>query len=96
MPPEKETARVKKVRQDLGSFLTQARHSIKDHVRNTICTFVIPYMLTFTILRCQIRDSVENPDSGKDNIADLAAAVIGRTGIKPTVQLYIRLAFLVS
>jgi hypothetical protein len=44
----------------------------------------------------QIKDSVDNPDSGKDNVADLAVAVIGRTGIKPTVQVYMRLAFLVS
>lgn len=39
---------------------------------------------------------MDNSDSGKENVADLAVAVIGRTGIKPTVQLYMRLAFLVS
>ena len=32
----------------------------------------------------------------KGNIAVLAHAVVGKTGVKPTLQLYIRLAFLVS
>ena len=32
----------------------------------------------------------------KSNVAALANAVIGKSGIKPTVQLYMRLAFLVS
>ena len=39
---------------------------------------------------------MDNPDSGKDNVADLAVAMIGKTGIKPIVQLYMQLAFMVS
>ena len=52
--------------------------------------------LIYFLFRCQIKDSVDDPEMGKTNIADLAAAVVGKTGMKPTVQLYIRLAFLVS
>ena len=32
----------------------------------------------------------------KSNVVALANTIIGKTGIKPTVQLYMRLAFLVS
>ena len=52
--------------------------------------------LIYFLFRRQIKDSVDDPKMGKTNIADLAAAVVGKTGMKPTVQLYIRLAFLVS
>lgn len=43
----------------------------------------------------QISDSVK-PDSVTRNIAALANVVIGKTRVKPTLQLYIRLAFIVS
>jgi hypothetical protein len=52
--------------------------------------------LIYFLFRRQIKDSVDDPEMGKTNIADLAAAVVGKTGMKPTIQLYIRLAFLVS
>jgi hypothetical protein len=32
MPAEKETAQMKKVIKELGSYLTQARHALKEHV----------------------------------------------------------------
>jgi hypothetical protein len=41
----------------------------------------------------QVKNSVKVPE--KSNIRDLATAVIGKHNIKPTVQLYMRLAFLV-
>ena len=44
---------------------------------------------------CQLKWSVDEA-AEKGNIAVLANAVIGKTGIKATVQLYIKLAFLVS
>jgi hypothetical protein len=37
----------------------------------------------------------QGEQSDKVNIAALAHAIIRKTGIKPTVQLYMRLAFLV-
>jgi hypothetical protein len=47
-------------------------------------------------LSVDIDDAKEQGEqSDKVNIAALANAVIGKTGIKPTVQLYMRLAFLV-
>jgi hypothetical protein len=47
MPPEKETAQVKKVSHDLGSYLTQARHSIKDHVciNTDLCSLCLILMI---------------------------------------------------
>jgi len=47
-------------------------------------------------LSFQIKASATVDDQDKCNIADLAVSVIGKTGFKPTVQLYMGLAFLVS
>jgi hypothetical protein len=43
----------------------------------------------------QLKQSVDEEEE-KRNIAALAQSVIGKTGVKPTVQLYMRLAFLAS
>ena len=53
-------------------------------------------LLIYFLFQHQIKDSVDDPEMGKTNIADLVAAVVGKTGMKPTVRLYICLAFLVS
>jgi len=47
-------------------------------------------------LSVDIDDAKEQGEqSDKVNIAALAHAIIGKTGVKPTVQLYMQLAFLV-
>ncbi|KAJ6565343.1 hypothetical protein B0H10DRAFT_1842787 [Mycena sp. CBHHK59/15] len=72
--------------------------SEKEVGQNELVTKSICKMLTSqrNVLKTKINSSMAS-DSPTRNIADLAAAVLagGKTGMKPTLQLYQRLAFLV-
>ena len=94
LPAENEVVRVKELLSAIGSALTTFRNTMKTKVSNVTPTpaSLFPSSHHFA---SQIALSIQDGNKLR-NIADLAHDLIRNTSVTAMLQLYIRLAFLVS
>lgn len=85
LPPAKEIAQLGIVKSKASSYLTTARNTIKSTVSECLELIIV----TDSAFR-QLKASFEQ------DIGTLTALLVGKSGWKITLQLYLRVAYLVS